>query len=91
MKLNSLVLVRCQIQARLLRLPQFTCALHSRAKFLLKFRGPKLGCTLDSRKYGNFFYSLFCNLFIVFFTANEREMNTVLCFVSHLLNVIHAV
>ena len=53
MKLNSLVLFRCHIQVRLLRLLQFMCALHSRAKcFFFKFRGPKLGCALDSRKYG---------------------------------------
>ena len=47
MKLNSLVLFRCHIRVRLLRLPQFTCTLHPPAKFFLKFRGPKLGCTLD--------------------------------------------
>ena len=48
MKLNSLMLFRCHIQVRLLRLPQFTRALHSWAKCFLKFRGPKLGCALDS-------------------------------------------
>jgi hypothetical protein len=48
MKLNSLVLFRCHIQVRLLRLPQFTCALHLRAKCFLNFRGPKLRCALDS-------------------------------------------
>ena len=47
MKLNSLVLFRCHIQVRLLRLLQFTWALHSRAKCFLKFRGPELGCALD--------------------------------------------
>ena len=52
MKLNFLVLFRCHIQVRLLKLPQFTCAIHSRAKCFLKFRGPKLGCALDSHKYG---------------------------------------
>ena len=48
MKLNSLVLFRCHIQVCLSRLPQFVCVLHSGAKCFLKFRGPKLGCTLDS-------------------------------------------
>ena len=48
MKLNSLVLVRCHIQVRLLRLPLFTCTLDSQTKCFLKFRGPKLGCALDS-------------------------------------------
>ena len=53
MKLNSVVLFRCHIQVFLLRSPQFTCALHLRAKFFFfKLRGPKLGCALDSRKYG---------------------------------------
>ena len=48
MKLNSLVLFRCHIQVCLLRLLQFTRALHLRAECFSKFRGPKLGCALDS-------------------------------------------